>query len=195
MGPDSVPGRVGSMIRRSRSAMLMVALMSGSFTLACGGDGNGGGRAPTCEDACSRVAMLCGGAPANCATACATLTEAQRSCVEGATTCAAANACGMPGPGGSDGGPPFMSDSGMSDSGPARCTNGYQVDEGGCVGADFNTFEGCGSRSGALIAVTMACGGDRPNCLQAGTEPGVRRAGCCPAEVVTYDPARCRGAE
>lgn len=64
-------------------------------------------KSASCSDVCSKVTQLCGSPPPDCETACASFSEALKSCVVEASSCQAADACGQtPTPTPDSGAPP-----------------------------------------------------------------------------------------
>lgn len=71
-----------------RTTFTLLLLVLG---LGCGDDD--GGTAVTCEQVCNHISTQCGATPPNCPAVCSGFSDAVRSCVVGATSCATANAC------------------------------------------------------------------------------------------------------
>ncbi len=108
---------------KSGAMRISIAILALSL-MACGDD-DGSSAAPTCGQVCSHIMAQCGTTPPGCESICSGFSDQVRSCVVGASSCAAANACGSGGSdagNGNDAGNPPM-DGGM-DSGPAECTIG-----------------------------------------------------------------------
>ncbi len=166
-----------------RAALILTASgIMGAIVFACSSEpalatGSSSGTAPTCADTCAKLQALCG-AIQNCASECATTsTDAQRTCIAGASSCNSANDCIKAAPATLDAG---TTPTPRPDAGGGTVTTGGKFD---CVGSSTRS---CDSATEYCIVTNKRRGA---GAFDVNSACSPRPSNCNPCDPCWYDDA------